>query len=136
MRTETKVLLNALATVRREPEDKILHDALLAYFAHTGREMQATHQVGGNVPEPVRPDTLPDRVRRQALQRHIEPARLRGDSETRIVVRDLHSELRLTQKYAIVMGALDSEAFRRMAGLCSTRLLTDSNGRKVVHCIF
>jgi hypothetical protein len=46
------------------------------------------------------------------LEKHIEPARRRGEASVDVLVRQVHSnELGLSQKYAIVMAALDSEPF-------------------------
>lgn len=52
-----------------------------------------------------------DQVRELARQRYIEPARKRGEREVRILVRDVHKELGLENRYPIVCNALRSEKF-------------------------
>jgi hypothetical protein len=80
MKDETKLLLEALANVRGEPTDKVLHNAVIAYFAQTGRDLYRSSEDSRVSVSSPRKESLPDRIRRHVLKKHIEPARQRGEA--------------------------------------------------------
>lgn len=118
VKSETKVLLDALALLRRRPMEDLIHEAVLQMFGAVPEHSQCgvgPQEHAG--PSPVKTDaepeeqTLADRIRSFVLKEYVAPARLRGDETVRIVVREVHKRMNLEQRYPAVIAALQSRAF-------------------------
>ena len=80
----------------------------------------APEPVAESAPEPAaasEPDgeTLADRIRQHALERHIEPARASGQTAMAVRAGDVHGEMELQDRVPAVISALRSKKFLELA---------------------
>ena len=60
-------------------------------------------------------ETLADRIRQHALERHIEPARASGQTAMAVRAGDVHGEMELQDRVPAVISALQSKKFLELA---------------------
>jgi len=130
---ETKAKISAVAFVLQRPEWGVIEDAIGTLLSDLDEsDMSLINDLTARIQKNSAPrrdeneGTLADRIRRHVAEHVVKPARDKGEKTVDVVVRAVHRELALNQRYPAVIAALEARPFSE---LCNVELV-DSKGPK------